>query len=68
MMEVITWFQANWTKITEVIAYVIAIASIIVKVTPTLKDDNILLGVVKFLGKYIALNKTVTEADRAAVK
>ena len=68
MMEVIAWFQVNWTKITEVIAYVIAIASIIVKVTPTLKDDNILLGVVKFLGKYIALNKTVTEADRAAVK
>ena len=68
MMEVITWFQANWTKITEVIAYVIAIASIIVKVTPTLKDDNVLLGVVKFLGKYIALNKTITDADRAAVK
>ena len=68
MMEVIAWFQVNWTKITEVIAYVIAIASIIVKLTPTLKDDNILLGVVKFLGKYIALNKTVTEADRAAIK
>ena len=68
MMEVITWFQTNWTKITEVIAYVIAIASIIVKVTPTLKDDNVLLGVVKFLGKYIALNKTITDADRAAVK
>ena len=34
------------------------IASIIVKVTPTLKDDNILKGIIKFLGKYIALNRT----------
>ena len=55
-MEIVNWFQTNWTNITSVIAYMIAIASIIVKLTPGIKDDNFLLGVIKFLGKYIALN------------
>jgi hypothetical protein len=55
---------AHWADIANAIAYLIAIASIIVKFTPTLKDDNVLLGIIKFLGKYIALNKTVNEADR----
>ena len=54
----------NWARIAEIVAAIIAVASIIVKVTPTLKDDNILLPIVKFLGKYIALNKTVVDADR----
>lgn len=56
-MEIFTWLQTNWTDITGVIAYVIAGASIIVKLTPTLADDDILKGVIKFLGKFIALNR-----------
>jgi len=54
---VITWFKTNWTDMTTVIAYTIAIASIVVKFTPTLKDDDALKGVIKFVGKYIALNR-----------
>jgi hypothetical protein len=54
----------NWASIAETIAAIIGAASIIVKLTPTLKDDNILLPIVKFVGKFIALNKTVNEADR----
>jgi uncharacterized membrane protein len=61
---IISWFTTNWVNIVSVITSVIGTASIIVKLTPTLKDDNILLGIIKFLGKYIALNKTVSEADR----
>ncbi len=56
-MELVNWIQTNWTDITTVIAYIIAIASIIVKLTPTLKDDDALKGVIKFVGKYIALNR-----------
>lgn len=41
----------------RIIVYAIAMASIIVKLTPTLKDDTILLKIVKFVGKYIALNR-----------
>jgi len=57
MVNLIQWFQSNWTKIAEIVAAVIGVASLIVKVTPTLKDDNILLGIVKFIGKWIALDK-----------
>lgn len=62
---IIAWFQANWVNITAVIGGMVTVASIIVKMTPTLKDDTFLLAVVKFLGKYIALNTNApTEAER----
>ena len=64
IMAVVAWVQNNWVQISMCIAQIIGVASIIVKLTPTLKDDNILLGIVKFVGKYIALNKTVTDEDR----
>jgi hypothetical protein len=35
---------------------IVGLASIIVKLTPTLKDDTILLNITKFVAKYIALN------------
>jgi len=64
IMAVASWFQANWKELAEAVAAIIGAASIIVKLTPTLKDDTILLPVIKFIGKYIALNKTVDDADR----
>ena len=64
ILELVKWFQANWGQIATAIASIIGAASIIVKLTPTLKDDNILLPIVKFIGRYIALNKTVTDTDR----
>ena len=51
------WILANKDGICNVVAYSIAIASIIVKVTPTLKDDDYLKTVIKWIGKYIALDK-----------
>jgi hypothetical protein len=60
-MEIITWFQNNWTDIINLITALVAVASIIVRFTPTLKDDSILLVIVKFLGRYIALNRTVPD-------
>lgn len=47
----------NWKSIAELIAAIIGVASIIVKLTPTLKDNNILLPIIKFIGKFIALDK-----------
>jgi SepF-like predicted cell division protein (DUF552 family) len=64
MVDAVKWVIEHWGDIANAIAYIIAGASVIVKVTPTLRDDNILLGVIKFLSKYVALNKTVTDADR----
>ena len=57
MQEMINSIWANKDAIINVIAYAVTIASIIVKLTPTLKDDNFLLPIIKFLGKYIALDK-----------
>ena len=58
--SVIGWVQANWAQIVEALLMLIGGASIIVKLTPTLKDDDALKWVVKFLGKYIALNRGST--------
>lgn len=53
----------NWKEIIEAIAMIIGVASIIIKITPTLKDDNFFLPIIKFIGKYIALDK-YTVKDR----
>lgn len=47
--------------VAAIAAYIIAIASIIVKLTPNLKDDTFLLSVIKFVSKYIALNRTTKD-------
>jgi hypothetical protein len=64
MGDSIKWVTENWATIIEVYLAVIGLASVIVKLTPTLRDDSILLGIVKFMGKYLALNKTVLDANR----
>jgi hypothetical protein len=51
------WLQSHWTEIVQVITGLVTLASIIVRWTPTIKDDNWLLAIVKFLGKYVALNR-----------
>ena len=56
-MEIVQWFQSNWNNVLTVFAYCIAIASVIVKITPTLKDDDVLKKIITFIGKYIALDK-----------
>jgi len=60
----ISWGVAHWQDILNIVAYVCLAASAIVKITPTLKDDNIVLPIVKFIGKYLALNKNVSETER----
>lgn len=43
--------------IFDAVAYIVLFGSIIVKLTPTLKDDNYFKAIIKFVGKYIALDK-----------
>jgi hypothetical protein len=56
MDGIISWVTQNWDNIIAVYLAIVGLASVIVKLTPTLKDDNILLGIVKFIAKYLALN------------
>jgi hypothetical protein len=52
----IEWIQTHWATIIEYYLAIVGIASIVVKLTPTLKDDTILLSITKFIAKFIALN------------
>jgi len=61
MTEVINWFTENWDEILFAITSIVTGVSIIVRLTPTLRDDNMWLPVVKFLSKYIAINRTVDD-------
>ena len=49
--------QPNLGLLVDAAAHLVLFASVIVKLTPTLKDDNYFKGVIKFVGKYIALDK-----------
>jgi hypothetical protein len=43
------WITAHWKDILAIIGGVVTVASIIVKLTPTPKDDGILAKVIKIL-------------------
>lgn len=57
MIDIINWIAVNWDDIVKIYLMLIGIASIIVKLTPTLKDDTFLKTLIKFTGKYLALNR-----------
>lgn len=50
------WILANWENVLLIISGVISVASIIVKLTPTPKDDAVLARIISFL-KILSLNK-----------
>lgn len=51
MEQILNWFLANGKIILDIIAYIIAASSLIVKLTPTPQDDTILAKIVDFLKK-----------------
>lgn len=61
-MEIINWIKANWTDLLAIYTGLVTVASIIVKFTPTLKDDTWLLSFIKFMSKFIALNRTTDDS------
>ncbi len=46
-------------EILTIIAYIIAAASIVVKATPSTKDDKILGKIKNFISKFVALNPKI---------
>lgn len=57
LMKIWAYIEPNLADLTNAVAYLCLAASIIVKLTPTLKDDNYFKPIIKFIGKYIALDK-----------
>lgn len=43
------WIVQHWKDILAIIGGVVTVASLIVKLTPTQKDDNVLAKIIKFL-------------------
>lgn len=52
----ISWLQANWKDVLAIIGGVVTVASIIVKLTPTQKDDAFLAKVIKVLAALSLFN------------
>lgn len=62
-MSVFTWIQENWQDILALYAGLVAVASVITRLTPTIKDDGVLLAIVKFIAKFIALNRSTNDEE-----
>ncbi len=56
-MEIISWITANWTQMLQAYLALVGAASLIIKLTPTVRDDNWLKKYLKFTGKFLALNR-----------
>ena len=61
----INWIVANWAYILSGILGVIVVASIVVKLTPTIKDDSVLGKIVGVLDK-LSIAKTAN--DKALIE
>lgn len=56
MAEIITWIKTNWGAITSIIGQIVILATAITALTPTPKDDGIILTIKKFLSIFGILN------------
>ena len=62
--NIVSWILTNKETLGVGYLALVGLVTWIVKLTPTLKDDNIVLPIIKFLGKYIAVNKKIDDIDR----
>ena len=51
IIEIVQWISQNYMAIANGLLTVFGGIALLVKLTPTLKDDNIVKGIIKFLGK-----------------
>ena len=53
---VATWIKDNWVNIAAVYGAVVALATVIVKITPSQKDDAVLEKIIKFINFFSTVN------------
>ena len=56
MTELIVWIKTNWESVLAIIGGIVSVATIIVKLTPTQKDDNALATIIKILSIFSLVN------------
>lgn len=52
------WLITNWSYLGCGILGLIILATVVVKLTPTTKDDGVIGKIIEFLGKYVSLVMT----------
>ena len=53
----IEWITTHTLDLVQIYLGIVGVASIIIKLTPTVRDDLWLKRILKFTGKFIALNR-----------
>lgn len=56
MAEIITWIKTNWGTICEIIGQIVILATLITGLTPTPRDEGVLMSIKKFLSIFGILN------------
>lgn len=56
MADIILWIKTNWSSVCEIIGAVVTIATVITALTPTPKDEGVLMTIKKFLSMFGILN------------
>ena len=51
IIEIVKWISQNYLSIANALLVVFGGIAVLVKLTPSLADDNIVKGIIKFLGK-----------------
>jgi hypothetical protein len=63
---IIAWVAVNKAVLVGAYLALVGLVSWIIKLIPVLPEGHWALPIVKFLAKWVAMNKTVTEAQRLA--
>ena len=56
MNETISFIQNHWDELLAIIGGIVSVATIIVKLTPTDKDNKVLEKIINFLAKFSIIN------------
>ncbi|HSQ98092.1 MAG TPA: hypothetical protein VLL98_05255 [Rickettsiales bacterium] len=56
MTEIINFFQNHYDELLAILGGIVSIATVIVKLTPTTKDDAILTKIINILEKFSLVN------------
>lgn len=55
-LGIIGWLKANWDSVLAIVGGVVSVATTIVKLTPTPKDDNALATLIRLLSVFSLVN------------
>lgn len=56
MSEIINWCTQHWDDVLAIIGGVVAVATVVVKLTPTQKDDGVLAKIITVLAAFSLVN------------